>query len=69
MALDASPWDGDPQTPVCRSCGGLIVEKKAEVKIAFQHDPDGTRGLTGSYHKTCSKPFQSLARLINLRLI
>jgi hypothetical protein len=67
MALDASPWGGDSRTPVCRSCGLLIVDKQSEVTVAFDTDPDGSHGFTGAYHRQCSKPFAAPARVINLK--
>jgi hypothetical protein len=34
--------------------------------VEFQTDPNGTDGLTGDYHLECSKPFASLAYVVNL---
>ena len=69
MPLDAWPFGDEPHMPVRRTCIRLVTEKKAEVKIAFQHDADRARSLTGSHHQACGKPIQSLARVINMRPI
>ena len=36
------------------------------MRLEFQNDPAGTLGLTGMYHRPCSKPFQSFARIMNM---
>jgi hypothetical protein len=48
------------------ACRQLIWDGQPALRIDFNTDPDGTRGLTGMYHQQCSKPFQSLARVVNL---
>jgi hypothetical protein len=35
-------------------------------RVYFQNDPDGTQGLTGTYHQQCSRRFASLARVVNM---
>jgi hypothetical protein len=35
-------------------------------RVYFQTDPDGMQGLTGPYHRPCSKTFEALARVVNL---
>jgi hypothetical protein len=67
MALDASPWGGDPHVPVCRSCGLFIAGRAEAVRVAFDNDPDGTRGYTGTYHPACSRPFAAMARVLNMK--
>jgi hypothetical protein len=52
--------------PSCRVCKQPILKGQASTRIAFDHDPSGTKGLTGEYHVACSKPFASLARAINM---
>jgi hypothetical protein len=52
--------------PTCRSCKRPIAEGERTTRIAFDHDPSGTKGLTGDYHVACSKPFTSLAHAINM---
>jgi hypothetical protein len=34
--------------------------------VTFNTDPHGHKGLTGDYHAGCSKPFESMARIVNL---
>jgi hypothetical protein len=36
------------------------------VRVDFPNDPHGLRGLSGLYHATCSKPFASMARAMNM---
>jgi len=52
--------------PVCRACKKSIQEGERATRVSFNTDPDGARGLTGDYHLACSKPFASLAHVINL---
>jgi len=44
----------------------LITPNQRRVEVRFNTDPHGHRGLTGVYHVECSKPFQSLAHVVNL---
>jgi hypothetical protein len=50
----------------CRACKQPILEGERSIRIAFENDPGGTKGLTGEYHFGCSKPFDSLARALNM---
>jgi hypothetical protein len=52
--------------PSCRSCKKPILEGERSVRIAFESDTGGVRGMTGEYHVACSKPFNSLARALNM---
>jgi hypothetical protein len=65
MALDATP-EGNPQLPWCRACRQLIGQAEPATRVYFQNDPDGMAGLTGIYHRQCSRRFQSLARVVNM---
>ena len=65
MPFDATP-DGNPGRPTCKACRQPIWHGQPATRVDFQNDPDGTRGLTGLYHKRCSKPFQSMARVLNM---
>ena len=55
-----------PHGPFCTSCQGLISDDERKVRIHFNNDPHGHRGLSGLYHDACSKPFASLAHVINM---
>jgi hypothetical protein len=55
-----------PNGPFCTSCHAPITEGQRSVRINFNTDPHGYRGLSGLYHERCSKPFASLARVINM---
>jgi hypothetical protein len=57
---------GGPHEPWCTSCRGPITAGQRSVRIDFANDPNGHRGLSGLYHEECSKPFQALARVVNL---
>jgi hypothetical protein len=65
VPFDMMP-DGDPFGPICNACKRLIGNQPAKW-IEFASDPRGDRGLTGDYHAACSRPFEALARVINLR--
>jgi hypothetical protein len=67
MAFDPMPSAGSgPHGPFCTSCREPIAAEQRSVRIHFDTDPHGHRGLSGLYHEHCSKPFASLARVINL---
>jgi hypothetical protein len=57
---------GGSNEPWCTSCKAPISAGERSVRIAFDHDPQGHRGLTGLYHEHCSKPFQTLAYAFNV---
>jgi hypothetical protein len=67
MALDGAP-ERNPRLPWCRACKQLIGPSEPVVQIHFQSDPEGAQGLTGIYHRLCGRPFQSLARVVNMSL-
>ncbi|HUO87728.1 MAG TPA: hypothetical protein VMU08_01035 [Rhizomicrobium sp.] len=50
----------------CRACKQPILKGQASTRLAFDQDPNGVKGLTGDYHVACSKPFDSLARALNM---
>jgi hypothetical protein len=52
--------------PWCASCKAPIAQAQRSVRVHFDSDPHGFRGLTGEYHEACSKPFASLAHVINV---
>ena len=60
------PGGGGEDFPWCRSCKQPIAPKSAMVRLNFANDPTGARDLSGPYHATCSKPFASLARAVNM---
>jgi hypothetical protein len=59
-------WSGGPNDPSCASCRAPITAGQRSVRIDFATDPHGHRGLSGLYHADCGKPFESLARAINM---
>jgi hypothetical protein len=67
VPLDGASFDGGRHgSRWCRSCKLPILKNQPEKRVEFQTDPDGTGGLTGDYHLECSKPFVSLAYVVNL---
>jgi hypothetical protein len=63
LAFDPMPASGSggPYEPLCMSCHAPISENETSVRIDFEQDPHGHRGLSGEYHEACSKPFASIA--------
>ena len=55
-----------PHGPFCTSCQAPIADGQRSVRINFNNDPLGHRGLSGLYHEQCGKVFASLARVINM---
>jgi hypothetical protein len=65
--LDESfAFGGGHGGPSCCACKQPILEGERSVRIAFENDPGGAKGLTGEYHAACSKPFDSLAHALNM---
>lgn len=67
MPLDGTFRGEEPHGPWCASCKAPITEGQRSVRVHFDNDPHGFRGLTGQYHEACSKPFVSLAHVVNLK--
>jgi hypothetical protein len=63
---ESSAFGGGYCGPSCRACRQPILDGERTTHIAFNTDPTGAKGLTGDYHLACSKPFASLAQVINL---
>ena len=66
MPLDGAFRGEEPRGPWCSSCQAPITEGQRAVRVQFSTDPHGFRGLTGQYHEACSKPFASMAYVINM---
>ena len=67
MAYNLMPsGGGGPEEPWCASCRAPITPRQRSVRIQFNNDPHGHKGLSGLYHEQCSKPFESLARVVNM---
>lgn len=67
MPLDGTFGREERRGPWCTSCKAPITKGQRAVRVRFDNDPHGFRGLTGEYHEVCSKPFQSLAHVVNLK--
>jgi hypothetical protein len=59
-------FGGGHSGPSCRSCKEPILDNDRSMRVKFANDPDGARGLTGEYHLACSKPFASLAHVLDM---
>jgi hypothetical protein len=59
---------GDPprRYSSCLACKQPITDGQLSTRVEFQNDPDGSGGLSGLYHTSCSRPYQSLARVVNM---
>ncbi len=66
MPLDMTPGS-DPFGRMCNACGQPIGGDEPATRIDFASDPRGDKGLTGDYHRACGRPFQALARVVNLK--
>ncbi len=66
MPLDGMRDEDEPRGPRCASCHEPLVDGQRVRHVHFSNDPHGFRGLTGKYHEACSRPFVSLAHVINL---
>lgn len=68
MPLDGSEFDrGGYDGRWCRACKRPILKHERATRVEFNTDPNGADGLTGDYHLACSKPFASLAHVVNLK--
>jgi hypothetical protein len=67
MPLDGTFRGEEPRGPWCACCKEPITGGQRSVRVHFANDPHGFRGLTGEYHEACSKPFVSLAHVVNLK--
>lgn len=63
---DKFPYGGGRSGPSCQACKRMILPSDRTKRVEFRSDPDGSQGLTGEYHWVCSRPFASLAHVINL---
>jgi len=68
MYLDGSLYapGGGESGPSCCACKGPILKGQQTARLHFDTDPDGAKGLSGDYHRECSKPFASLSRVLNM---
>jgi hypothetical protein len=67
MAYYVTPaGGGGSNEPWCTRCKTPITRNQRSVRIAFDDDPHGHKGLSGLYHEACSKPFASLARALKV---
>ncbi len=66
MYLDETLPGGGGGGPFCCACREPIAKDQRVVRVRFATDPHGHKGLSGAYHAACSKPFASLAHVIDL---
>jgi len=67
MLLDEKNHGGGRPEPWCLACRQPVKPGQKTAKVHFATDPQGMKGLSGTYHAECSKPFASMANVINLR--
>ena len=64
--MDFNPkWSGGSNDPTCTSCHGPITADQRSMRIEFDTDAKGHRGMSGLYHEHCGRPFEAMARAIN----
>jgi hypothetical protein len=66
MPLDGTFGGEEPHGPWCASCKAPITDGQRSVRVHFDNDPHGFHGFTGEYHEPCSRPFASMARVMNM---
>lgn len=66
MLLEEQNNGGGHDGPWCRACRQPILDGQRITEIRFNTDPHGFNGQTGPYHVECSRPFASMAHIINL---
>jgi len=62
VAFDATPG-GDPRGPLCKACRRPIGPGQPFRTVRFDNDENGFNGV---YHDPCGRPFESLARILNI---
>lgn len=65
MPFDGT-YEGDPRDLHCKACREPIMDRERAVRIDFRHGNAETRGMSGLYHRECSKPFDSFAAILNM---
>ena len=66
MYLDEFAKGGGWNNPSCCACRQPIFEGDRTMRVQFDSDPSGAKGLTGEYHAACGRPFASLAHVANM---
>ena len=58
---------GEPWTPTCRSCRGLLLPSDPVERIEFQQgDEHNLHDMNGIYHAACAKPILSVKRAYDM---
>jgi hypothetical protein len=63
MYLNDGFSGGGSEGPVCRACKQPILKGQPTTRVIFEGNP---HGMSGDYHRACSKPFASLAGALNM---
>jgi hypothetical protein len=58
-----SKGGGGFEGPPCKACRQPIMPGQPSTRVEFVRDE---HGMSGDYHKACSKPFDSLAYALNM---
>lgn len=66
MPLDGTFGGDEPSGPWCAHCKAPITDDQRRINLQFDVDPHGFDGLSGDYHESCARPFQSFAHALKL---
>jgi hypothetical protein len=63
MYINDGFFGGGSEGPVCRACKLPILKGQPVTRVTFDRN---AHGMSGDYHRACSKPFDSLASALNM---
>jgi hypothetical protein len=63
MYLNDGFSGGGSDGPFCKGCKQPILKGQPVMRVTFDGNP---HGMSGDYHRDCSKPYDSLARALNM---
>ena len=63
MYLNDGFSGGGSDRPICKGCKQPIFQGEPVTRVTFDGNP---HGMSGDYHRACSKPFDSLASTLNM---
>ena len=63
MYLNDGFSGGGAEGPVCKACKQPILKGQPVTRVSFD---DNAHGMSGDYHRACSKPYDSLARALGM---
>jgi hypothetical protein len=57
---------GEPHGPSCKACRQPIADGQPFIHVKFQRESEPVHEMSGLYHRQCSRPFESLARIVTM---